>query len=247
MSLIEKLKKVYLKCEDALMSNYSCLCCEREVPSDSNYSLCSDCYKKLNKISGRLCTVCGDSLAAESMECMLCNNISYSFASNQSCFYYDETAGTIIKSYKYGGRKYYAEHIAKLMFDNLNCFKGIDLIVYVPISKNKNKLRGFNQSELLAKHLSKLTGIKVIDALSKDEVKFSQAGLSREARLKNLSGTFHIKAENNDKLKGKNILIIDDVFTTGSTLSECAKELKKAKPKKIITATFAKTKLNSLN
>ena len=74
-----------------------------------------------------------------------------------------------------------------------------------------------------------------------------QAGLTQKERLENLKDTFSISPENKDKIKGKKILIIDDVFTTGATLSECAKVLKSQKPKSVSSLTFAKTKFNSIN
>ena len=71
-----------------------------------------------------------------------------------------------------------------------------------------------------------------------------QAGGSQKDRLKNLCGSFEVDEKFAGEIKGKNILIVDDVFTTGSTLNECAKVIKKLKPNKIVTFTFAKTKFN---
>ncbi len=248
MDFMVRIKKLYKNFEDSFMTNHSCLACDREVSDDAPYFLCNDCYKSLNRIAGRfLCVRCGDELNGESMICDLCKDKHYSFDSNHSCFYYNDTAASVVKNFKYSGRKYYAKHIAKLMFDNFDGFSKIDKFVYVPISDKKLSSRGFNQADLISKEISKLTGIPVLDALSKDEAKHSQAGLSRTERLKNLAGTFHLKDKVSSELKNKNILIIDDVFTTGTTLSECAKEINRAKPKSVITLTFAKTKLNSLN
>lgn len=247
MSFIEKLKSLYLRCENLAFVNHSCIVCGREVPDGTKCSICENCYKKLSKIDGRLCTKCGEILTGDSLVCDYCKNLEYSFESNRSFVYYDEISSAIIKSFKYGGRKYYAKYIAELMCENKNLFDGIDLITFVPISKKRNRSRGFNQAEVLANEISNIVKIPVKEILTKDNSKVNQAGLKRKDRLLNLAGTFHLNGAAKAEVKGKKILIIDDVFTTGTTLSECAKEILKGKPKNIKTYTFAKTKLISLN
>jgi hypoxanthine-guanine phosphoribosyltransferase len=96
--------------------------------------------------------------------------------------------------------------------------------------------------------ISKLVKIETVELLEKIGSERHQAGLSQKERMENLSGTIVLKEGKDEFLKGKKILVIDDVFTTGSTLSECAKVLlskRSAKPKSVLTYTFAKTKLFS--
>ena len=135
------------------------------------------------------------------------------------------------------------------MVTRKDCFENIDYITFVPIGSKRRKERGFNQAEELAFEIGKLTNIPVVDALDKIGNERHQAGLSQKERQENLSGSFKLR-ELANTIKGKYILLIDDVFTTGATLSECAKVLKsdkKNKPNKVFCYTFAKTRLNSTN
>ena len=101
------------------------------------------------------------------------------------------------------------------------------VIVSVLLHKSRMKERGFNQSEEIARSLSKKLGIPLIEqALLKTKKTLSQMDLSREERLKNVSGVFAINPENENAIEGKKIILIDDVYTTGTTMQECAKVLK---------------------
>ena len=120
----------------------------------------------------------------------------------------------------------------------------VDAIMFVPSTKKRIKERGFNQAEELAKIACERFDKKLIKALIKTKDTIHQAGGSQEDRMKNLRDSFVVDETFADEICNKKILIIDDVFTTGSTLNECSKALKKFKPKKIMTMTFAKTKFN---
>lgn len=243
MNLKDKIFKAFSKFEDALMTNHSCICCGMEVADGTPSSICSRCQSKIERLDGRVCAKCGDKLFGDTMVCDHCKNTDFEFQSNHSFCYYGEAASEIIKNFKYGGRRYYAKYLAALMAENREIFEGIDYLTFVPMSKNRLKSRGFNQAKLLALEISKLVGIEVVEVLSKDDTKFNQAKLNQAQRMTSLSGTFHLLGSAS-LIKNKKILIIDDVFTTGSTLNECSKEIKKAKPGAIFTLTFAKTKYN---
>ena len=178
---------------------------------------------------------------------LFCKNVDYAFDQSRSFAVYEDVASKIIKRFKYGGKKYCARYIAELMILNNDYFKDIDLITFVPIGNKRRKERGFNQAKEIAQEISKILGVKIIDALEKIGNERHQAGLSQQERQKNLSGSFKLKSDIFSQIKGKNILIIDDVFTTGATLSECAKIIKEEKPKSVSALTFAKTKLISIN
>lgn len=247
MKIIEKLKKMFVSFEDMISAEHACLSCDKEILDGTKYQLCDKCRNELEKIDGRYCAKCGEILSDGKMLCELCKGFEYEFDSNRSIFYYNDTSSNIIKKFKYGGRKYYAKHIAKMMTEDKLIFENIDAIAYVPISKKRRKIRGFNQAEEIAKEISILTNIPVVDLLDKVIDKKNQAKLSQKDRLENLKGTFALNKDFEDKIKGKRILIVDDVFTTGATLSECASVIKQASPKCVKTLTFAKTKLNSIN
>jgi ComF family protein len=135
-----------------------------------------------------------------------------------------------IHQFKYNGHRMLAADLAGLMYKYLTTrsdfnSKGVDLIVAVPIHPVKKRLRGYNQSELLANELSRLTGIP---ASSRTVERFrqtrAQVELSREERLRNVSGAFKVASP--EQLAGKKLLLIDDVSTTCSTVHECSLALR---------------------
>lgn len=233
--------------ENLFMTNHSCVCCTREIPDDTKFMICKNCKNLFEKISGNLCIKCGDVVPNENVKvCDYCKEKEYVFDNNFSCFYYNEISASIIKNFKYNSRKYYAKYIAELMIDSGYDFLNFDIITYVPMSSKRRKERGFNQSEELAIEISKVAKVKVVPLLTKIKEGEHQAKLNQSNRMKNLIGSFVVNSEFEKEIKGKRILIIDDVFTTGTTLNECAKAIKKFKPEFVKTFTFAKTKFNSI-
>ena len=103
-------------------------------------------------------------------------------------------------------------------------FEGVDAIVPLPLSKKKLKKRGYNQCDYIAQGIAKVTGIEIIDdCVVRNKANETQTHKSRDERWKNVEGIFSII--NNEKIKNKHILLIDDVLTTGATLANCAKVL----------------------
>jgi len=113
------------------------------------------------------------------------------------------------------------------------------ILVPIPLSSSKLRKRGYNQSEILAKELSQKFNFPVHDLLSRTRETKTQVGLSNEKRKLNVQGAFSIKTEN-IKLKTKNILLVDDIATTGSTLLEAARVLKKGGVDKVFGLTLAR-------
>ena len=248
MNFKQMIKKCFIGFENLFLSNHACLCCRREIPDGTKFSLCEKCFENLDKIEGNVCKYCGEKLDGIVVVCDRCKDVKFDFERNTSFVYYDEISGKIVKRFKYSSKRYYASFIAELMCENKTVFDDIDYLTFVPIGNKRKRERGFNQAEEIAREISRITNIEVVDLLEKVGSEKHQAGLSQKERRENLKGTIVLKADKEEFLKGKNVLIIDDVFTTGSTLSECAKVLctkKGAKPKSIKTYTFAKTKLFS--
>lgn len=117
----------------------------------------------------------------------------------------------------------------------------IDYICYVPISKKSLEKRGFNQCRVLAKNMSIALDIPIIDCLVKVKETKEQKLLGKEEREKNILNSFTIK--NKEKLFRKNILLIDDVYTTGATINECKKNIEKCNINKIYLLTIAKSNI----
>ncbi len=155
---------------------------------------------------------------------------------------YNKEISSIIIAYKYGKYDWLYKWISRKMIDKLKDydeFKDYNFITYVPISKKKLKKRGFNQSELIARDISNETGLSLIkDAVIKIKEGKSQVDLNAKEREENVKDSFNvIKPE---LIHGKNIIIIDDVATTMSTLNELAGVLKEAGAKKIACYTLAR-------
>ena len=197
---------------------------------------------ELDFIEGYVCAKCGEKVIDGNDYCGNCQKFNYHFDKSNSCCYYDEISSRIILGLKYNNRKYYASEISKIMCVNTKTFEDIDIITFVPSSRKTIKSRGYNQAKLIAEEFGKYFNLPVIETLTKVDTKRHQTGSSQKERLENLKGTFSLCEGIN--LKNKRILLIDDVFTTGSTLDECAKTLKRTKPKVVNCYTFAKTKFN---
>ena len=116
-------------------------------------------------------------------------------------------------------------------------FDGIDLIIPMPLAKNRQKERGYNQSDMIAQGVSEVTHLPILTNLvSRDRYKKSQTHLTPVERLENVEGIFHLKHP--EQISGKHILLIDDVCTTGATLVSLGKELAKAGHVKISILTL---------
>lgn len=114
-----------------------------------------------------------------------------------------------------------------------------DVIIPVPISKKRFKERGYNQAELIAKEIAKTLEKRIITScLYKQKNIIAQSKLNKEEREKNIKGVYDLRSK--EKLSNKKVLIIDDIYTTGSTVSECSRVLKQANPSKIGVLTIAK-------
>lgn len=247
MKLMQKIKKIFMSFENLLSDEHCCISCGREIPDGLKFQLCHTCENLLDVIGTEVCAKCGERLLEGNLLCEHCKDFDYDFNTSKSYCYYDDISARIVKGLKYNDRKYYAKHIAKMMTEDKSVFENVDVITFVPMGSKGLRKRGFNQAQEIANEISKLVNIPVLKLLSKAVEHKNQAGLSQQERLKNLKDSFEVFSENESEIKGKNILIIDDVFTTGTTLSECSKTLKRKKPKSVCALTFAKTKFNSIN
>ena len=157
-------------------------------------------------------------------------------------FLYQGIIRRIILKYKFQEEAYLYKTFVNFLLKNENFFEKIkkyDTIVPVPISKKRLKERGYNQSELIAKEIAYNSELKLETAsLFKTKNIIEQSKLNKEERLKNIQGVY--KLTNMEKLYKKKILLVDDIYTTGSTVNECARVLRKAQPRNIGVFTLAK-------
>jgi ComF family protein len=193
-----------------------------------------------------MCKVCGRPLvSAVSITCGNCLEEQPGFEWVRSYGLYDGTLKLAINLLKYHQKKRLARPLAELLFqkNNGNPWSAVRLpdtfvIIPVPLFKKKMKQREFNQSALLAKHFAGHTGSKLLlNCLTKIKETVPQVMLSAKERNKNVRKAFRITGEN--VISSKNVVLFDDVFTTGATLRECSKILRKAGARKIYGITLA--------
>ncbi len=202
--------------------------------------ICLECFKKLTYITQPWCMKCGKRLREEEKEyCGDCARRSHNYIRGRVLYEYKSIAGSLYR-FKYGGRREYADFYGE---EAAHCLKGFldqvrpDGLVPVPLHRKRYKKRGYNQALLLAKVIGKHTGIPVYDKLvrrQKDTRPLKM--LNPTERQNNLKNAFHI-AQNDVKLKV--VLIIDDIYTTGSTIDAVAAELKKVGTQKVYFLTLA--------
>ena len=159
-----------------------------------------------------------------------------------SVFDYQGMIRTNILNYKFKEKSYMAKTFVKFLINNEKLFEKIktyDTIVPVPISRKRMKQRGYNQSLIIAKELNKYFKLEIAEnSLIKVKNVTEQSKLNKEDRQNNIINAYEIK--NEQILENKKVLLIDDIYTTGSTVNECSKMLKLANPKKIGVLTLAK-------
>ncbi len=157
-------------------------------------------------------------------------------------FLYQGIIRRIILKYKFQEEAYLYKTFVNFLLKNENFFEKIkkyDTIVPVPISRKRFKERGYNQSELIAKEIACSSKLELeTECLFKTKNIIEQSKLNKEERLKNIQGVYDLV--NKRKLYKKKILLVDDIYTTGSTVNECARVLRKARPSKIGVFTLAK-------
>jgi len=246
-SMIEYIKEGLLN----FIFPLDCKICEKPIRESKGYSICEDCFKTIELIERPYCIKCGKPLIPtvffkqnRKILCLDCKRKKYSFEFSRSTGVYDKVLKKCIHLFKYYGEKKLAKPLGKLMVDSLvkndEFKKKIDLIIPVPLHGNDLKKRGFNQSVLLGKVVGDYLSIPVGESvLIKKKITPFQVNLSKKERKKNILRVFSV--EKPEEIKGKNILILDDVFTTGATIEECAKELMKSRTKNIFVLTLART------
>jgi competence protein ComFC len=217
----------------------NCLVCGKElcVPEARNYPVCEGCVCALTYVSGNRCRICSTRLISERDICTRCRATTYSFDSNYSLFEYTGIAKELIYQYKFEGRhslaKLFADLLAKVIKES---YAGIPLIP-VPSSRKSKKKRGWDHMNVIMKSLGRGYGIRFFNVLGRI-TDIPQKELSYPERLENLKGKISF-----DKAKVayafKEAVLIDDVFTTGATTSECARVLKENDISRVNVITLA--------
>lgn len=221
-----------------------CFFCLNELNENSADNTCVECLETLPFIHNP-CVKCGVNMDKENMPlCMMCKTHNFDFIQVRSPFIYEDKPLEVVHKLKYNNMKYLSKHMAKYMsytYGSWGVFA--DYVTSVPVFKDKEKQRGYNQATLLAKDFCALVGLNFLECLVKTKSTESQTELKVNERFENVKDVFEILPEVKAKIKGKTILIIDDVITTGATINEVSKVLKKAGAKECYALTFAHASL----
>ncbi len=223
-----------------------CLHCRKE-----GAFICEKCLEKIPKNSFQVCPICEKTIITNGDICKLCKEtwdspINRLFVVSD---YKDKLLSKAIHSFKYNFVSDLADPLGMLIVKtmlHLGSFPAPDVIIPIPLHNKRLRWRGFNQSELLANIISKnlLPGIEIEvlpNAIQRKHFTKPQMKVKNyEARQENIKDCFVANKDFYEKIKTKRILLVDDVCTTGSTIGECAKELRKLHPKSISAIVLAR-------
>ena len=216
----------------------TCLNCENQLMNYGQY-LCSDCIKSLEFLEN-ICSICGAPNADD--ECRVCQTNEFLFDKARSVFIFNKIVKNMIHEFKYNEMTRIAKLFSRLSqeyFEKFQPFDHIDYIVPVPLHRVRKRDRGFNQAEYLTREISKNMNWKHLPTLVKRK-RFTetQTKLNKDQRKQNVSLAFKINSKYD--IEGKNILVVDDVFTTGSTANSIAAALKEKQVNKIYVFTIGR-------
>lgn len=219
-----------------------CLVCETSMEARSTEPLCDRCRDQIRPNPKPWCIRCGRSVETAGERCSDCRTIRRDFTRAYSAHLYEGVIKECVHLIKYRGKEGLSRVLSRFMIDFVNAnpetVDAVDAIVPVPLSATKLRERGYNQSELLAQGLSRAFNLPLIPALVKTRSAKAQSGLKKDERMRNVRGAFGVR--HGAPVRGKKILIVDDVFTTGSTLNECASALLGAGARDICALTLAR-------
>ena len=216
-----------------------CPLCDAVLPWGKN-GLCEECKANIRYISDNYCFKCGKAMTGVEEEfCDDCKKYNHSFRKGRALFEYDVVRESIYR-YKYNKRaeyaEFYAKEIVEKLGDEIRGYKA-QALVPIPLYRWKEKKRGYNQANLIAVEMSKLLNIPVYsDLIVRSKNTTPLKNLNRDDRQNNLKKAFKMKV---NVVKLNTIILIDDIYTTGSTIDEVAKEFLEVGVQKIYFITVA--------
>jgi ComF family protein len=234
-----------------------CRLCRTPLNNISRIPVCAECLAAIEPTRAPQCVICGDRLPSAQLlvgdgRCHGCRDFEPEFARAMSFGEYEGGLRGLIHLLKYESVLPVASVLGDMMAGTIGellpgCGDSPPLVIPVPLHKSKRSDRGFNQAELIAraavkqlpKRLELATGVLV-----RQRATISQVGLTREQRIENMRDAFRVR--DRQRVRGATVILVDDVMTTGTTLSECARVLKEAGAKRAFAATVARAFQGSL-
>lgn len=220
-----------------------CLLCSSFLDQPGERVICRRCWESLNIRLPSCCLCCGRFFIQEVEPhfCSQCLQKHPPFSLHRSCGEYKGKLKDIILLFKYRKYKLLGASLARFADQVLGKEKrlwwGAELITPVPIHPRRKKERGFNQSRLIAKEMSRRKNIELWEGLVKKKSTLPQAGLSMEERPKNVKGVFSVMDPS--RIQGRVVVLVDDVYTTGATVQECSRVLRKEGAREVRVLSLA--------
>jgi competence protein ComFC len=221
----------------------ACDLCGRPVPRDDY--LCDTCEEKAPRIVPPFCAKCSEPFPGainQEFTCANCSHRTLDFDAAVSAYRSRGVVRVVMLKFKYGGQLHLRHTIGrwllKALSDDRIRDRIFDIIVPVPLHPARLRERGFNQAELLARILSVYTRVRLQSALERIRYTTTQTAFDRIERMENLRDAFRLRK--NLGVRDSRVLLVDDVLTTGSTLSECARTLREAGAQSVYAVTAAR-------
>jgi ComF family protein len=219
-----------------------CAACAGPLDRPTAGPVCAGCWRSIRPLTPPLCDLCGDplptwrTLGVPLDRCARCRRLQSALDKARAIGAYDGALRAIVHALKYDGRRSLARPLAALMRERgAAVLAGADAVVPVPLHPSRRRQRGFNQAADLARRL----GPTVVDALRRVRATASQAELPAARRHGNVRGAF-VATPQAAALRGKIVVLVDDVSTTGATLNACARALKEAGAGEVRALTAAR-------
>ncbi len=231
----------------------NCMACNAAVAKMG--TICNDCFVRMRIMQAPECHKCGEPFAFEVENDALCDNCATNppiYDCAKSLWAYDDLSGKIVKGFKFSDKTSLAPHLGQLLaVRGADLIAKADIIAPVPLHFKRLRERRYNQAGLLCNHIAKNTIFNtdnkhklIQDLLIRTRYTTPQTELPFTKRQQNVDGVFRVNPKYAKSLAGKNILLIDDVITTGATLNACAATLKAKNANEVYVLTLTKRLLD---
>lgn len=216
----------------------ACMKCGNRLASVSDV-VCTDCMRSVRRYPNSGCVKCGAPLDDE--ECLMCSEMDYKFSKARAPYVFDGTVRDMVHDFKYNAFFAPIDFFTKAMQRLLEvdpAFGTADLLTDVPMHTIRHRERGYNQAKMLAQALSKASGIPFVEVVKRRVNTPTQTTLGKTQRGENLRSAFRMRRRAD--VSGKRVILVDDVFTTGSTANEISSVLLEAGAAEVLILTASR-------